>query len=150
MKTYLIMFAGLTMFALGWTMFLIPAGINGGGISGVGTLVYYTTGIPVGVIYLGVNAVLVIFAIKKLGTNFGVKTIVNMLIISFLLTVLQKVFTKPIVEDNFLSAVLGGMFSGLGLGLVFSQGGSTGGTDIIAMIVTKVSSSKSRQNHHVL
>ena len=136
-KAYLIMFAGLTMFALGWTMFLIPAEINGGGISGLGTLVYYMTGIPVGVTYLGINAILVVFAIKKLGTSFGVKTIVNMLIISFLLTVLQKVFTRPIIEDNFLASVLGGIFSGSGLGLVFSQGGSTGGTDIIAMIIAK-------------
>lgn len=136
-RTYLIMFAGLLLFSLGWTMFLIPAEINGGGISGLGTLAYYLTGIPVGVVYLGINTILVVWAIKKLGTSFGVKTIVNMVIISLLLTIFQRVFTAPIIEDNFLSSVLGGIFSGLGLGLVFSQGGSTGGTDIIAMIITK-------------
>jgi uncharacterized membrane-anchored protein YitT (DUF2179 family) len=136
-KTYFIMFLGLLSYSLGWTLFLIPAGINGGGISGIGALIYYVTGFPVGVTYFGVNAILVVFAIKKLGASFGTKTIVNMSVISVLLTVLPKYFDTAIINDNFLSAVLGGIFGGVGLGLVFSQGGSTGGTDIIAMLVTK-------------
>ncbi|MBN1767590.1 MAG: YitT family protein [Prolixibacteraceae bacterium] len=136
-KAYGIMFLGSLLFALGWTVFLIPADINGGGISGVGALLYYVTGIPAGVTYLAVNTILVTIAIIKLGANFGAKTIVNMLLISVLLTIFQKVFTTPIINDKFLSAVLGGISGGLGLGLVFSQGGSTGGTDIIAMLVTR-------------
>ena len=136
-RSFLIMFLGLFLFAMGWTLFLIPAQINGGGVSGIGALLFYVTGIPMGVFYFAVNAILVIIAIKKLGANFGAKTIINMAIISVLLTVLQKVFTKPIIDDTFLSAVLGGISGGVGLGLVFSQGGSTGGTDIIAMLVTK-------------
>jgi uncharacterized membrane-anchored protein YitT (DUF2179 family) len=136
-KTYFIMFLGLLSYSLGWSLFLIPAGINGGGISGIGALIYYVTGFPVGVTYFGVNAILVVFAIKKLGASFGTKTIVNMSVISVLLTVLPKYFDTAIINDNFLSAVLGGIFGGVGLGLVFSQGGSTGGTDIIAMLVTK-------------
>lgn len=136
-RSFLIMFLGLFLFAMGWTLFLIPAQINGGGVSGIGALLFYVTGIPMGVFYLAINAVLVIIAIKKLGANFGAKTIINMAIIAVLLTVLQKIFTKPIIDDNFLSAVLGGISGGVGLGLVFSQGGSTGGTDIIAMLVTK-------------
>ena len=136
-KTYLIMSLGLLLFSLGWTLFLIPAGINGGGISGVGALIYYVTGIPVGITYFAVNAILVAIAIKALGASFGTKTIVNMSIISVLLTILPKVFSKAIIDDTFLAAVLGGIFSGVGLGVVFSQGGSTGGTDIIAMLITK-------------
>ncbi|HPR33969.1 MAG TPA: YitT family protein, partial [Prolixibacteraceae bacterium] len=111
--------------------------INGGGISGIGALVFFATGFPAGITYFAINAVLVVVAIKKLGAHFGAKTLVNMLIISVLLTVLQKIFTKPIIDDPFLSAVLGGISGGVGLGLVFSQGGSTGGTDIIAMLVTR-------------
>jgi uncharacterized membrane-anchored protein YitT (DUF2179 family) len=136
-RSFLIMFLGLFLFAMGWTLFLIPAEINGGGVSGIGALLYYVTGVPMGVFYLAVNAILVVIAIKKLGANFGTKTIINMVIIAVLLTVLQKVITEPIIDDKFLSAVLGGIFGGVGLGLVFSQGGSTGGTDIIAMLVTK-------------
>jgi len=136
-KTYFIMFLGLIFYSLGWTIFLIPAKIAGGGISGVGVLLYYASGIPVGVVYFIINAFLVLIAIKKLGASFGTKTIVNMAIISVLLTVLPKYLNKAIIDDTFLSAVLGGIMGGVGLGLVFSQGGSTGGTDIIAMLVTK-------------
>lgn len=137
LKTYAIMFLGLLLFSLGVTVFLIPADINGGGVSGIGALVYFITGIPAGVVYLAVNSVLVIIAMIKLGASFGTKTLINMLIISILLTVFQKIFSEPIIDDKFLSAILGGIAGGIGLGLVFSQGGSTGGTDIIAMLVTK-------------
>jgi uncharacterized membrane-anchored protein YitT (DUF2179 family) len=136
-QTYIIMFLGLLLYSLGWSLFLLPAGINGGGISGVGATIYFVTGFPVGITYFAVNAVLVAIAIKSLGASFGTKTIVNMIIISVLLTFLPKILSKAIIDDTFLSAVLGGIFGGVGLGLVFSQGGSTGGTDIIAMLVTK-------------
>lgn len=136
-KSWAIMFIGSMLFSLGWTVFLIPADINGGGISGVGALVYYLTGIPAGAIYLAVNAVLVVIAIIKLGANFGAKTIVNMLLISAMLTFFQNMFSEPLIDDKFLSAVLGGIAGGIGLGLVFSQGGTTGGTDIIASLVMK-------------
>lgn len=136
-QAWVIMFIGSLLFALGWTLFLIPANINGGGISGVGALVFYVTGIPAGVVYLAVNAVLVTIAMIKLGASFGAKTIVNMLIISAALIVFQNLIKEPIIDDKFLSAVLGGISGGLGLGLVFSQGGTTGGTDIIASLVTK-------------
>jgi len=136
-KTYFIMFIGLVLYSLGWSLFLIPAEIIGGGISGVGVLLYYVTGIPVGVVYFIINAFLVAIAIKKLGASFGSKTIINMVIISILLTIMPKYLNKAIIDDTFLAAVLGGIFGGVGLGIVFSQGGSTGGTDIIAMLVTK-------------
>lgn len=136
-KTYAIMFLGLLLFSLGVTVFLIPAEINGGGVSGIGALVYFVTGIPAGLVYLAVNVILVTIAIMKLGASFGTKTIINMLVVSVLLTVFQKVLKEPIIDDKFLSAVLGGIAGGIGMGLVFSQGGSTGGTDIIAMLVTK-------------
>lgn len=131
------MFLGLLIYSLGLSLFLLPAGINGGGISGVGATIYFVTGFPVGITYFAINAILVVIAIKILGASFGTKTIVNMIIISIMLTFLPKVFSKAIIDDTFLAAVLGGIFGGVGLGLVFSQGGSTGGTDIIAMIVTK-------------
>jgi uncharacterized membrane-anchored protein YitT (DUF2179 family) len=103
----------------------------------VGASIFYVTGIPVGLTYFAVNVILMAVAIKKLGASFGTKTIVNMIILSVLLTILPKYLNKAIIDDTFLSAVLGGIFGGVGLGLVFSQGGSTGGTDIIAMLVTK-------------
>jgi uncharacterized membrane-anchored protein YitT (DUF2179 family) len=136
-RTHLIISFGLLLNALGWTAFLIPAKITGGGITGVSTLIFFASGFPLGISYLIINAVLILIAIKVLGINFGVKTIFSVIVLAFLLSLLQRFITKPIVNDTFLSAVIGGILGGAGIGIVFSQGGSTGGTDIIAMIINK-------------
>jgi uncharacterized membrane-anchored protein YitT (DUF2179 family) len=136
-KSHLIITFGLFLNALGWTAFLIPAKITGGGITGVSTLIYYGTGFPLGISYLIINAILVLFAIKILGRSFGVKTIFSVVVLSVLFSLLQQFITKPIINDAFLSTVLGGILGGAGVGIVFTQGGSTGGTDIIAMIINK-------------
>lgn len=136
-KDYVIITLGLLAFAMGWVLFLIPAEITGGGISGVGAVVFYATNIPVSVTFLAINVVLVLVAIKILGANFGIKTIYSISVLTVFFAVFQNVLKEPIVNDTFLSAVLGGMLGGIGLGTVFSRGGSTGGTDIFAMIVNK-------------
>jgi uncharacterized membrane-anchored protein YitT (DUF2179 family) len=136
-KTYSIITFGLAVFALAWTAFLIPHRITGSGVSGIGALVYYSTGIPVGYTYFLINIGLLFLAIKVLGANFGVKTIFGVAVAATLLSVLQSVIHLPVVEDKFLSAIIGGGLGGVGLGIIFTQGGSTGGTDIIAMIINK-------------
>jgi uncharacterized membrane-anchored protein YitT (DUF2179 family) len=136
-KDYLIITFGLLLFALGWVVFLIPVEITGGGVSGVGAVLYFAAKIPVSITYLSVNVVLVLVAIKILGANFGVKTIYSILLLTLFFAVFQGIVKDPIVDDMFLSAVLGGMACGIGLGVVFSRGGSTGGTDIFAMIINK-------------
>lgn len=135
--TYAIMFVGLFLYALGYTLFLIPAEITGGGITGVGTAIFYVTGFKVGYSYFIINIFLIILGTKILGKGFGIKTVINMTMVAFVLTILQEYITEPVIEDLFLSSVLGAMICGVGLGMVFTQGGSTGGTDIIAMILTK-------------
>lgn len=136
-KDYTIITFGLLLFVLGWVLFLIPAEITGGGVSGVAAVVYFATKIPVSITFLAINAILVVIAIKILGASFGVKTIFSILVLTVFFAVFQNVVKKPLVDDTFLSAVLGGMAGGIGLGIVFSRGGSTGGTDIFAMIVNK-------------
>lgn len=136
-KSHLVITFGLLLTALGWTAFLIPAKITGGGITGVSALIFYGSGFPIGISYLIINAFLILFAIKILGRSFGVKTIFSVIVMSLLFSFLQQIITKPIINDDFLSTVLGGILSGAGVGIVFSQGGSTGGTDIIAMIINK-------------
>ena len=136
-RTYTIIVFGLFLYSLSWTAFLIPQQITGGGVSGIGALIYYGTGFPVGYTYFLVNIGLVALAIRVLGASFGVKSIVGIVAGSLLLSLLQSLIQMPVVEDKFLSAIIGGILSGVGLGIVFTQGGSTGGTDIIAMIVTK-------------
>jgi uncharacterized membrane-anchored protein YitT (DUF2179 family) len=136
-KDYIIITVGLLLFAIGWVVFLIPAEITGGGVSGAGAVLFFAAKIPISVTYLAVNAVLVLIAIKILGASFGVKTIYSILILSIFFAFFQGIVKEPIVDDMFLSAVLGGMAGGIGLGIVFSRGGSTGGTDIFAMIINK-------------
>jgi uncharacterized membrane-anchored protein YitT (DUF2179 family) len=136
-KDYVIITLGLLAFTAGWVLFLIPAEITGGGISGVAVVIFYATKIPVSVSFLAINVVLVLVAIKILGANFGIKTIYSIGVLTLFFAVFQNILGEPIVDDTFLSAVLGGMLGGIGLGTVFSRGGSTGGTDIFAMIVNK-------------
>lgn len=136
-QDYCIMTFGLLLFTMGWAMFIIPAEIAGGGISGVAAVVFYATKVPVSITYFSINIILVIVAIKILGANFGMKTIYSIIMVSAFFALFQKIISKPLVDDMFLSSVLGGIMSGMGLGIVFSRGGSTGGTDIIAMIVNK-------------
>lgn len=137
LRSQLVITFGLFLNALGWTAFLIPAQITGGGITGVSTLIFYATKFPLGISYLIINAVLIVFAIKILGKSFVVKTIFSVVVLSILFSLLQQFITKPIINDAFLSTVLGGILGGAGVGIVFTQGGSTGGTDIIAMIINK-------------
>lgn len=137
MRRWLIMTFGLLLNAFAWTAFLIPSKIIGGGLSGISTLIYYITEIPVGITYLAINILLVLIAMKILGASFGIKTIFSVLVLGGFLSLLQSLITEPLVEDIFLNAVLGGALAGAGIGIVFTQGGSTGGTDIFAMIINK-------------
>jgi uncharacterized membrane-anchored protein YitT (DUF2179 family) len=136
-KTFTIIVFGLFLYALSWTAFLLPHKITGGGVSGIGAIIYYATGFPLGYTYFLINIGLIFLAIKVLGASFGMKTIFGVITGSVLLSVLQTVIHLPVVEDKFLSAIIGGILAGVGLGIIFTQGGSTGGTDIIAMIVSK-------------
>lgn len=136
-KDYTIITFGLLLFVLGWQLFLIPAEITGGGVSGFAAVVFFATKIPISATFLVINAILVLIAIKILGASFGVKTIYSIAILTVFFAVFQNVLKQPLVDDTFLSAVLGGMSGGIGLGIVFSRGGSTGGTDIFAMIIMK-------------
>ncbi len=136
-KDYSIITFGLLMFVLGWVLFIIPAEITGGGVSGIAAVVFFATKIPVSITFLVINVVLVLIAIKILGASLGIKTIFSIAVLTLFFALFQNVLKSPLVDDTFLSAVLGGMMGGIGLGIVFSRGGSTGGTDIFAMIVNK-------------
>ena len=144
-KSYAIITIGLIIYSFAWTNILASANIMGGGGGGIAMLIYYLTGgenggIPIGVSYLMINAVLVTIAMFIIGPKFGVKTIYAMLAISGLMTLMQLYLPSDILGlggDKLLSAILGGGLAGAGIALCFMQGGSSGGTDIIAMIVNK-------------
>lgn len=137
-KDYIMIFAGLILYAVGLTGFLLPNKIVTGGLAGITVLIKSATEIPLWVSYVSINAVLLIFAWKIVGKNFVIKTVVSVAVLTILLRYGEFYITKPIIHaDALLSSMIGAMFCGAGLGLVYSVNGSTGGTDIIGAVVTK-------------
>ena len=152
-KEYLLITLGLTLYALGWALFLTPNNMLGGGVTGFSALLQYVTNgfIPLSVTYFVLNVLLLIIGTKILGTGFGVKTIYAIIMTSIMLELTQHLFngTNPEFAEfaefagyfadqgKIVCAVLGGIMAGVGIGLSMSQGGSTGGTDIIALIWCK-------------
>ena len=137
LKSYALVTLGLFINAFAWTGFLIPGKIVGGGVSGIGALVYFTTEIPVGFTVFAINVVLLLAALRVLGARIGFNTIFGVSILSVFLWLQQMVITEPLVNDQFMAALIGGLLAGGGLGLTFANGGNSGGTDIIALIITK-------------
>ena len=140
LKEYLIISLGLALYCFSWTSFLIPKGIVGGAVPGLATFVNYATGglIPVSVTYLSINVILIILGFLILGRGFGFKTIYCILLNTVLLQVLPDLipWVSP-VEEKFLNGLLGGFIGAIGIVMIFNQGGSTGGTDIVALILSK-------------
>lgn len=137
LRTYVAIAFGLLVLSIAWTAFLLPHQISGSGVTGIGAIVFYATGIPMGYTYFAINVLLIIAGLKILGTGFGIKTIYGIVLSSVMLTILQPLIPTAIVQEKFMSAIIGGMLCGVGLGIVFTQGGSTGGTDIIALVINK-------------
>lgn len=134
-RSYLLITLGLILNAIGWNAFLIPSEIIGGGLIGIASILWFTMKIPIGATVLVVNAILVALAIKLIGAKFGVKTIVGIVINAIVLSVFQLLFKDPLVTDKFMAAIIGATLCGIGLGIVFTQGSASGGTDIIALII---------------
>ena len=142
-KEYLVIKIGLVSYVLGWTLFLVPNNLIGGGVTGIASIVQYATGIKIGYTYFVVNVGLLIAALFVLGKGFGGKTVYAIILASLGMNVMQAVIPEDIVTilatDNgkLMSTIMGGILAGAGMGMTMSQGGSTGGTDIIALIVNK-------------
>ena len=143
-KEYLLITLGLTLYALGWALFLTPNSMLGGGVTGFSALLQYATGglIPLSVTYFVMNILLLLIGTKVLGTGFGAKTIFAIIMTSIMLELTQRYLpteftTYFATQGEIVCAVLGGIMAGVGIGLSMSQGGSTGGTDIIALVWCK-------------
>ena len=135
-RSHAIITLGLLCITLGWGAFLIPSKVIGGGVSGVAALIYFAVKIPPSLTYLLINAALILAAMKIVSVKFGLKSIYGVIMFSLLLALFQSLFPEPPVDDTLLAAIVGAILSGIGSGIVFSQGGSAGGTDLIAMMVT--------------
>jgi len=142
-KEYLLMAVGMFLYSFGWIGCILPARCMGGGAGGLSLLIYYAIdgALPVGVIIFILNAVLLLIAGFIVGWRFGIKTIYCIVVMSVLMSVLQNVMPADTdifhLENRLLSAILGGILAGIGVAICFLQGGSTGGTDVVAMIINK-------------
>ena len=141
---YLFIVLGIMLYCFSWTVFLVPKHIIGGGVVGLATIVYYLTGFPMGITIFVVNGILLIIGYRILGGKFGLNTIIGMTTASLSLILFQQVLDVNNMEyfkfenmELFTRAVLGGALSGIGIGICFVNGGNSGGSDIIALIVTK-------------
>ena len=143
LKSYAIITVGLILYTLAWVVFIIPHQLVGGGVTGISAVIQYCTGFHVSYAFFIINAILLLIALKVLGPAFGVKTVyamvVTTLLLRFLPMIIPQEFIQIIALDNgkLLSVIIGGMLSALGISLTFSQGGSSGGTDIVALMITK-------------
>mgnify|MGYP000310442861 FL=1 len=132
---------GILLYAIGYTAFILPERVVMGGVAGLSALIYYATNIPAGISIFVLNITLLVIAFSALTKQFVVRTIVGVLLLSLFIGSLQPLFQAfPIItagEDKFMHVLIGGMLSGAGLGVVFSHNGSTGGTDILTVLLTK-------------
>lgn len=142
--SYIVITLGLGIFTLGWSLFLLPAHIVDGGVTGISAIIYFASNerIPVGVTSLVINVFFIILGFKMLGSKFGAKTIYGIVITSLYFMLWQQGLHLDEwfdVEELtlFMCALLGGSISGVGIGIAFSMGGNSGGTDIIALIINK-------------
>lgn len=132
------------LYGLGFTAFILPHEIVIGGLAGVGTLVYFATGglIPVAVTQYACNLMLLAIAYRIVGRTFVLRTIFGATVISLSIGVFESIFMSlehPLIQDMSMSAILGAILCGLGIGITFVHNGSSGGTDIVAAMVSKVS-----------
>lgn len=135
---YFLMTVGSVIFCMAWTSFVIPNGVSSGGLTGLCTIIQYGTGIPIGWTYPILNVVLLLLGFLALGKGFGVKTIYVIALTSLLFDVLpQFPQLEVMMDEKLLVALVGGAMEAIGIGMVLQRGGSTGGTDIIAMLINK-------------
>lgn len=141
---YFLMSVGTLIFVMAWTSFLIPNGLASGGLTGLCTIIQYGTGVPVGWTFPIINIGLLIMGVLSLGKSFGFKTIYVIALSSLLFELLPNL-PADIVEkleitnipDRLVVCLVGAGLESVGIGIVLLRGGSTGGTDIIAMMINK-------------
>lgn len=137
-KDYFLIAFGVAIYAFGFCAFILPYDVVIGGLAGIGTIVYLTTGLPVAVTQYALNLILLAMAFKMVGKKFVIGTIFGATMISVWVGLFQPIFQEGIVHgEPFMNVVIGGVLCGLGIGFTFVHNGSTGGTDIVAAMVSK-------------
>lgn len=148
-REYIGIIFGLFPFALMVNWIFVPHNVVGGGLTGICSLIFYATqglfpslfpeyggALPIWLTSLTINAVLLVIAIITVGWRFCLRTIVGVLALSFWYRVIP-LRSEPLIEDPVLACIIGGVIFGIGLGIAMLNNGSSGGTDIVAMIVNR-------------
>lgn len=131
---YLMIIVGSALFAAGFQFFLYPNSIIVGGVSGIAMIINLLTKLPVGLLTIVLNIPLFIIAWRYFGTGFIVSSLVGMLLSSVFVDLFALLSISP-TNDMLLSCIIGGAVKGLGLGIIYYAGATTGGTDIIAKFI---------------
>ena len=164
--TYVLITLGILTYTFAWAAFMLPAKIVGGGVSGISSVIYYAAGvpIPIGILNLFINAVLLAIGFKVLGPKFGIKTIISVILIPVFTYILETWWGyAPLIHDGaffdtemqsslffldgevqryfmpdfFLNTIVSGLIYGVAIGVIFRAGATSGGSDIISMIIHK-------------
>ena len=135
-KSGLLVLAGISLVAIAISMFFVPNKIVNGGSSGLATIIYYTIGLKPSIANTLINGILLIFALICLGKKFVTKTLISIV----LLAILTEVFSyfPPVTDNVLLAAIFGSALYGMGIGIVLSQGSTTGGTDIMGRLIQHI------------
>ena len=126
---------GTLIMAIGIEQFLLPNQLSTGGFSGIGTVVYYITEIPVGTTMLVLNIPLFIIAYFKVGKKFFINAVIGTFLLSYFLNVFQKI--NSVTDDRILACLYGSTIVGIGTAIVLKANGSTGGTELLANVIRK-------------
>jgi uncharacterized membrane-anchored protein YitT (DUF2179 family) len=125
---------GVILIALGLDLFLIPNKIAAGGVSGIATILHYLVHVPVGVAMLALNVPLFALGVYRMGLRFGFRSLYGTIALSLAVDLLAPFLPAP-THDILLASLFGGVLVGLGIGLVFRHNGTTGGTDLAAVVL---------------
>ncbi len=137
-KDYLVITVGLMLFSIGFTGFIMPNEIVVGGLGGVGLLLKYAFGLPVFMTFLVGNGLMMVVAWFILGKGYVFKALYGVVGVTLLMAVAENLITEAVIHtDPLIASIIGAVFSGTGLGLVYTRNASTGGTDILGAIITK-------------
>lgn len=136
-KNYAFITIGLALFVLGWSAFMTPFEVTGGGVAGIASILYFATKFPIGITTFLFNAILIAIAWRILGTKFCINSLICTFILSVFFSIAQVLFTHPLVDDMFMSVLIGSCISATGVGIAINWGGNTGGLDIISLMIGK-------------
>ncbi len=129
--------AGSFLYAIGIYCFFESASVAPGGVSGIAIMAKYLINFPVGVFSIIANIPLMALALKKISKGFVLKSVKSLLISSIILDMIITPYFPFYTGDRMLASIFGGIFAGAGMAVIFMRGSSTGGTDVLSVLIEK-------------